>query len=472
MRRTLVMTLAGCCSLGCGLAADASGQMWTTPSVVSPPGSFVTEPQLAVDSRGDAVAAWNQQTGLRGDSLVVSVRAAGASVWSAPQQLYGLKDEGTTFDPQLAVAPTGAAVLAWQQLSTSGPPTIAAVCRGSAGGPWSDSKVVARGYLTTSAELGIDARGTATLVFLDGTGRGQTVDVSSLDACGGDPRWSAPVVVGRTSSEVAEPGVAVSPAGESVAVWSASRRQPRALGPGVGGAYRFDSWVEASVRLPGENRWRRPVRLGRETQLLYDADFTASASGPQVAVDASGAAIAVWEHNPTRHRLVGEIATFSPHALAWRPHAIATPGEAISPRVASSPSGWATLAWETGSSSIATRSGPISGCCWTATTNLAGSRSSYDDDLALVAGPRHGAAIGYSQNDQAVRVAVHPQADGGWVRPIPLGLGPGHGLTDPVMQALAVGVGGQLLAAWTQESPSTTPNRLDAPLYTATTSEP
>jgi hypothetical protein len=466
------MLLVGCCWIAGSVSAAAISPVWSGPVIASPLGSFVSEPEVAIDSRGDAVAAWNEQKGLGGSSLVVSVRAAGADAWSAPQQLYGLTDEATTFDPQLAVAPSGAAVLAWQQLSASGPPTIAAACRESADGSWSQPTVLATGFLTTSNELGIDDHGSATLVFLAGTGRRQTVDVSSLETCARGANWTAPVVLGRTSSEVAEPAVAVSAAGESVAVWSAFRRHPGALGPGVGGAYRFDSWVEATVRLAGTDRWRRPVRLGRETQFIYDADFGASPSGPQIAVDSSGAVIAVWEHNPRAQRLVGDAATLNPAAGAWQERGTVATGQAISPRVASSPTGWVTLAWETGSSGIATRSGPITGCCWTAITTLPDGRSSFDYDLALVAGPRHAAAIGYSQNKRPVEVAVHPQASGGWQRPVPIGLGPGHDRTDPVMQALAVGAGGGLLTAWTQEFPSTTPSLLDAPLYTAVSSEP
>jgi hypothetical protein len=472
VRRAFAMVLVGCCWIGGGVSAAAMSAVWSGPVTASPLGSFVSEPEVAIDARGDAVAAWNEQKGLGGSSLVVALRAAGADAWSAPQRLYGLTDEATTFDPQLAVAPSGAAVVAWQQLPASGPPTIAAACRESADAAWSHPAVLATGFLTTSNELGIDDRGSATLVFLAGTGRRQTVDASSLDTCARGGTWTAPLVLGRTSSEVAEPAVAVSAAGESVAVWSAFRRRPRALGPGVGGAYRFDSWVEATVRPAGTDRWRRPVRLGRETQFIYDADFGASPDGPQIAVDSSGAGIAVWEHNPRGQRLVADAATLNPARSAWEERGTVATTEAISPRVASSPTGWVTLAWETGSSRLATRSGPVTGCCWTAVTTFPGARSSFDYDLALVAGPHRAAAIGYSQNKRPVEVAVHPQGSGGWQRPVPIGLGPGHDRTDPIMQALAVGADGGLLTAWTQEFPSTTPSLLDAPLYTAVSSEP
>jgi hypothetical protein len=456
-------------SVGCCLVGNVAEAAWSAPSVVSSAGSFATEPQVGLDGSGDAVAAWNQQFGTGGSTMVVSVRGAHASRWSSPQSLYRVS-AGTAFDPQVAVAASGAAVVAWQAEGTGGAPAIEAVFRGSASAPWSVPARIGPGLLDGAKELGIDRGGNAVLVYVVGFGGTEMIDASMLDMHSGT--WSTPVVLGRSTSELPNPQVAVAPAGEAVAVWSSARRPPRPLWPGVGGADRFDSWVQAAVRPARSSRWHPAERLGRETQFIYDVDFTASPSGPQVVVDSRGAAIAVWQYNPTARRLVTDAATFDSRRFAWRPLSPLSTREAQSPRVVSSPAGWITLAWENRSSGLATRSGPINGCCWTRPTTFAGNPRAFDFDIQLVAGPGRSAALGFSRSNLPIELAIHPRNGTAWLEPVSLGLGPGHGRSDAIMQALTVGPGGQLLAAWTQVSLATTPGRLDATLYTATSTEP
>ncbi len=444
-RVVIVVTIALVCGLGVGAAPAISGAPpapWSTPVVVAT--GFASEVQVGLDRAGDEVAAWNHSGAASSTGVVVATHAHGAAGWSAPVQL-NTEPFGTTYDPQLQVAPSGAAVVVWQVplLNASGE-SISAVFRTSAGRSWSAPSVVGRGFLDGPHQLGIDAHGNATLIYEDALNR-STLDAVTLDA--GTGTWGSPVAIGRSTTDVADPQIAVDGHGDAVAVWSTQRLKPS------GSAMtsdRFDSWVEAAARAPG-GAWRPPVRLGPETQFFYDADVEVSPSGPQVALDAAGNAIAIWQQSAGGNKLAAVGASLTRGAHRWHRVAPLDSGETVSPRVAVSMSGWATVAWETGTSGVSTRSGPVSGSRWSPVVTFPGSARSMDYHLQLVAGAGHGGALGYSRSDASVALAIHRLS---WGEAVSLGLGPaGQRHLAPDLASLAATSTGQLLAGWSQELP-------------------
>lgn len=449
-----------CGALGAAVA-DAGGGGGGS-SLLSSRQAFVTEARVAAGSGGAAVAVWNQQIGGGGSTLVVSSRRDARGGWSRPRALYGIADT-TTFDPQVAIAPSGEAVIVWQSESITAPGSIEAVRRPSATGSWTTPAVIAYGTLFGSTALGIDDHGEAMLVYVGGSGRTERINVVGLNARNTSRR--GPIVLGATRSQVPDPTVAVNAGGQAVAAWSVPRGRVR----GNGSSYRFDSWVEAVVMR--SERWSHPQRLGKETQFVYDLSTDYTSDGPQVAIDNRGRAIALWQHSPTRKRLIADAATLRDPATRWRALPAVSPGQARAPQVVSSPGGWVTLAWETRGLGIATRSGPITGCCWSHTTTFAGSPAASDFDLNLVAGPGHAAALDFAMNGNPMQLAIHPTTSTRWNKPLSVGHRANHKLTDPLPLSLAVSPTGQLLTVWTQESPSSTPGFLDAPLRVTAASE-
>jgi hypothetical protein len=462
-RRLVVVAIAVLvCGLGVGAALAIGGvpaARWSTAVVVST--GFASEVQVGLDHAGDEVAAWNRSGATSGTGVVVATRALGAAGWSVPVQLNA-EPFGTTYDPQLQVARSGAAVVVWQAPLLNAPgESISAVFRTSAGGSWSAPSAVARGFLDGPHQLGTDADGNATLIYDDALNR-STVDAVTLDA--GTGTWSSPVAIGRSSTEVADPQIAVDGHGDAVAVWSTQRLKPSGSAMT---ADRFDSWVEAAARTAG-GAWQRPVRLGPETQLFYDVDFEASPSGPQVALDARGDAIAIWQQSAGGNKLAAVGASLSRGAHRWQPLAPLDSREAISPRVAVSTSGWATVAWENRTSGVSTRSGPVSGSRWSPVITFPGSSRSMDYHLQLVAGAGHGAALGYSRSDASVALAIHRLS---WGKAVSLGLGPaGHRRVTPDLASLAATSTGQLLAGWTQDFPPPHGGYATAKIYASSAS--
>jgi hypothetical protein len=448
-----------CSALFAALAEGGEG-VGSPPLLVSSPNAFVVEAQVGSGAGGFAAAVWNQVVGTGGSTLVVATRASASADWSAPVRLDGVGDE-TTVKPEVAVAPSGAAVVVWQSLT--GGSAIRAVARSSARGSWSAPAAIASGGLYGSRQLGINTHGDAVLLYTTGSGGGQQLDSVSLKPATG--KWSAPVVVGKSNSELIDPTVAVSATGEAVGVWSTSRRPPR----GNTGDDRFDSWVEASILRAGT--WSAPQRLGQETQFEYDLNTDATPDGPQVAIDDRGNAMVVWQHDRSGLQLVADAAALGRDAARWRSLSSLNAIRVISPQLVSSPGGWVTIAWETYKSGVATTSGPISGCCWSPVTTFSQTPKRFDFDLNLVAGPGHAAALAFAKVGRPMQLAVHPTTGGHWATPLSLTPGPGHGRTDPIPRSLAVSPTGQVLTAWTQESPSATPDLLEAPLEVTNTTE-
>jgi hypothetical protein len=232
-------------------------------------------------------------------------------------------------------------------------------------------------------------------------------------------------------------------------------------------ADRFDSWVDAAARTAG-GAWQPSVRLRRETLFFYDIDFEAGPSGPQVALDARGDAIAIWQRSAGANKLAAVGASLTGGAHRWQPVARLDSGEAVSPRVAVTTSGWATVAWENGASGVSTRSGPVSGAHWSPVVTFPGSSMSMDYHLQLVGGAGHDAALGYSRSGAPVALAIHRRS---WSKAVSLGLGPAaQRRVTPDLASLAATSTGQLLAGWTQEFPPPHGGYVTAKIYASSAS--
>jgi hypothetical protein len=422
--------------------------------LVSSRRAFVVEAQVAAGSGGEAVAVWNQVIGKGGSTLVVSTRRSLGGGWSRPRRLWGLPRDETAFDPQVAVAPSGAAVIAWQSETTN---AIEAVSRASASRPWTAPKAIADGEL---GALGIDDRGHAVLVYSGGS-RWQRIEAVRLVAR--DGTWSRPHILAASRQAPSDPTVAVNATGQAVAAWSSVRHPGGEVCQRCPASYgRYTSWVEAAVLRAG--RWSAARRLGTETQYFFDLNFDSTPNGPEVAIDRRGRAIAVWQRNPRRDRLILDAATLDAGKTRWRATRSPVPVDAPGFQVVSNPAGWVTLAWETGHGGISTRAGPITGCCWSHTTTFPAGHNTGDFDLNLISGPKHAAALDFARAREPVQLVIRPAAGARWSKPIAIGHDPGYKSNDPYPLALAASPTGQLLTIWTREG-------LNAPLYATSATE-
>lgn len=103
---------------------DAATSTWR-PALQLDPGSGATNPHVALDAAGNAVAVWEQGSA-GGVAQVAAARWSQlAGAWSAAQVLQASTLSGT--NPQLAVAPDGSAMVVWSQTESNGSRTAQAV---------------------------------------------------------------------------------------------------------------------------------------------------------------------------------------------------------------------------------------------------------------------------------------------------------------------------------------------------------
>lgn len=176
------------------------------------------EPQLAVGDDGTAVAVWVQQD--IGLASVFAATRSGSGGWQfSPEPLSA----GGPFaaSPRVAVDSRGNAVAAWiEDLSSSGLHVLRAATR-PVGGSWSESVLVSDvDEGPTAPSLAVDPNGNAYLVWVNASG---IVREASLRTIRGGAVWSAPVDLSPAGQVAAEPAVATSASGEAVATWVASR---------------------------------------------------------------------------------------------------------------------------------------------------------------------------------------------------------------------------------------------------------
>lgn len=106
-----------------------SGTQWATGAVaVSGAIGASRAPQLAVDAGGNAIVAWTQSVGVRDDAAYAYYAASGTT-FSAPVLLE--IDDGGVQGLSLAMAASGAAIVAWRQTVSgqAGPDIVARVAR-------------------------------------------------------------------------------------------------------------------------------------------------------------------------------------------------------------------------------------------------------------------------------------------------------------------------------------------------------
>ena len=224
-------------------------------------------PQLAFDPNGNAVAVW-QQSGGTYYNIWANLYTAGSG-WGAGEKLE-FNSAGDAVLPQVAFDANGNAVAVWQQ---SG---------GTLYNIWANLYTAGSGW-GTAEKLEFDSAGDARYpqVAVDATGNAVAVWIQSDGTR--DNIWANRYVVGSgwgtaelietdNTGSAAAPQLAIDSAGNALAVWQQSD------------GTRDNIWSNRYV-----------VGSGWGTAALIESDDSGPASGQQVAVDSSGNAMAVWE---------------------------------------------------------------------------------------------------------------------------------------------------------------------------------
>jgi hypothetical protein len=313
----------------------SAGAAWSRPVSLGTPIAEGIEPrvQVALNDAGDAVAVW-QAVATAGRSRTYTVSVATRTPdghWSAPQTLSS--GSANASNPDVAIDSGGDATAVWQSASSQqvGVRWHVRAATQPAGGTWSTPAELAT--VTRSSGdpplVGYDAAGNATALWsrpnedAKGTQHGFVIESATM-ARGGV--WSAGVVVATALRDFSAPKArfALDAGGDAIAVWEAIsvRGQYQIVGAtriGFAG-----SWTPIAAPLSDAGRnahdpqvaigasgvfaaaWRRSngrhyVAQAATGPLAGGRPAPATLSGAgldenavDVAVDASGRAYAVW----------------------------------------------------------------------------------------------------------------------------------------------------------------------------------
>jgi hypothetical protein len=247
------------------------------------PGS-AHNPDVALDDNGNALAVWDQSEG------------AAASIWSngyTPASGWGTADvrettPGDAYSPHVAFDGSGNALVVWQQ--SDGTRYNIWSSRFTPLGGWeAPTPVENSADDTRDVQFAVNSNGDAFAVWAQSSAiRPTTIWASRYIAGAG---WEPAIrVQSDTSGDGFLPRVAIDPNGNAVAVWHQTD------------GTRYNIWASRYV-----DGWGGAVQI--------EADNAGNAQYAQVGMDAAGDAIAVWQqHDGTRFNIV---ANRLPHDGDW-----------------------------------------------------------------------------------------------------------------------------------------------------------
>jgi len=300
------------------------GTGWGTTQLVETDNSgSAINPQMSMDSSGNAVAVWMQSRDIYFD--IWSNRYVVGTGWGA-SELIETYDSVSSEDPQVAVGGSGNAVAVWCQRDVSGRYDI-----------WSNRYVVGSGWGTAELIETNDSRNAGVpQVAVDGSGNaiavwslsnGPQYDISSNRYVVGSGWGTDELIETEDTWPAYGHQLAVDSSGNAVVMWEQpdntrfnlwSNRY--VVGTGWGVAQLFETnnvgftGIGIHVLMDGSdnvflvwsqydgthyNMWsnRYVVGTGWGTAELIETNSLGGVSGLDVAVDSSGNVVAVWSHS-------------------------------------------------------------------------------------------------------------------------------------------------------------------------------
>lgn len=312
----------------------------------------VPQIQLAANPAGALVAIWTE---FDGQDHVIRTRAksAFAAQWDVTQNLSTsaadpavmIFDEGEAQSPSLAIDAAGDAIATWTRIDDAGNSRLQSSRRTA--GTWSlTAHTVSPAMVDVGPnEVDIDDTGTATAVWVE-------IDAQSTGAVrtatsSGNASWSTPTPL-STGIDAASPHVATSATGHVTAVW-VQWDTVQAVGR-----------VASASRAAGSNAWSA-------VDILSTAD-AGDAADPRVDLDGAGNALALWSKPVGPDTLVQSRRRA---AGSWSPIAtLTTPDESgFTPQIAVNAAGAAAAVWVNHNRVVRRTTLPATSSTWSVVTD-------------------------------------------------------------------------------------------------------
>ena len=169
----------------------------------------VEKSHVAVDSAGNAVAVWRQSNGIRFE--IWASRYVVGSGWG-DVELIETDDANWGNNPQVAVDSAGNALVVWDQWD--GDRTYIWANRYEVGSGWGGDEFVENSITGTGPRVAMDSAGNATVLWRKGDGE---VITSRYEV---DSGWSYEGGIDTGSNDVGSPQLVVDSVGNAVVLWS------------------------------------------------------------------------------------------------------------------------------------------------------------------------------------------------------------------------------------------------------------
>jgi hypothetical protein len=224
------------------------------------------QPQVVMDANGNGLAVWTQDDDVHMN--VMANRYTAGSGWGTAAPIE-TNNVGEAFEPRIAIGANGNALVVWRQ--DDGPGTRMNIWsnRYTAGSGWGTAELIETDNVgdAYSPRVALDANGNGQAVWSQFDGTRQNIVANRYTAGSG---WGTEAII-RGVGNADSPRIAFDPSGNALAVWVQSD-----------GA-RYSLW--SSRYLAG---------TGWGTAALIETDNAGDVGSPQVAFDANGNALAVW----------------------------------------------------------------------------------------------------------------------------------------------------------------------------------
>jgi len=323
--------------------------------------------------------------------------------------------------------------------------TLVAAAPAGAAPTWlAPSPLSAPGQSADTPQVSVNGRGDALAVWrrLDPKSAHYVIEASGRPA--GSGSWQTPVTISDTKHESSLPVVGIDAAGDAVAVWLSFD----------GSEYS----IEAATRPGLGGSWQKPVTLHAL------GATTVTEPQPDLAVDANGDAVAIWERLEGAEDLAEAAAM--PAGGSWR--AAETLSKQVenlhTPEVAIDAAGDATAVWEENIGGVVRidASTKRAGGKWQTAVTLSAAPGNANE--ARVAMNARGDAVAVwerFEGEEHVEVAGRPVASGGWEKPVAL-TQPELNKGEPAAQQVAIDGQGNAVVVWSRADMKTKQDFIEA----------
>ena len=252
-----------------------AGSGWGTPEMIETDNSgSANKPQIAIDTRGNAIAVWQQNSNK--EFSIWANRYVPGSGWSNAE-LIKTDNSSTAINPRVAVDTIGNAIAVWKH--HNGTEISIWANRYVPGSGWGTAKPIETGTgIVGDPQIVIDTSGNAIAVWHQYDGATYNIWANRYVA-GSD--WSTAELIESVSNRAVSPQISINKNGSAIAVWQQDDSTINTL------------WANRYV--PG---------FGWSTAEHIETGNLGTVSEPQVVMDTNGNAIAVWQqHDGERNNI-------------------------------------------------------------------------------------------------------------------------------------------------------------------------